>query len=223
MTTIPLPGLDKTNAMQPNTTSTQKAYIAAGTFLSWFSLIVQFYLILKNRQADVMETIFRYFGFFTILTNIMIALCFTALLVKRNSFFHKPGTQTAIAVYIFVVAAIYNTVLRGLVLLNGWDSIVNELLHVIMPIIFILYWFIYTDKKPVQWKNILPWLIYPLVYIVVTLVRGSYVHFYPYPFLNVDKFGLQNVLVNCVWVSIAFVIISAIFVAIAKGMGRKQG
>lgn len=208
--------------MQTNATGVQKLYITAGTILAWFSLIVQFYLILKNRQADVMETIFRYFGYFTILTNMMIALCFTALLAKRKSFFHKPGTQTAIAVYIFVVALIYNTVLRGIVLLNGWDSFVNEMLHVLMPLIFLVYWLVYTTKKPVQWKNLFPWLIYPLAYIVVTLVRGSYVHFYPYPFLDVDKYGFDKVLINCIWVSFAFVVISLLFIAIAKGMAKRQ-
>lgn len=207
--------------MSSNTTSIQRTYIAAGTLLAWFSLIVQFYLIIRNRDASVTETIFRYFGYFTILTNILIALCFSALLLQRQGFFHKAATQTAITIYIFVVAVIYNTSLRGIVQLQGLDSFVNELLHVVMPIVFILYWFIYTDKKPVQWKHAWPWMIYPLLYIVYTLIRGSFVHFYPYPFLNVDRLGYASVLINCVWVSVAFVIISLLFIAIAKGMSRR--
>jgi hypothetical protein len=208
--------------MQLNTTSTQRKFIIAGTVLAWFSLISQFYLIIQNRQADILETVFRYFGYFTILTNIMIALCFTALLLRQNSFFHKSGTQTAIAVYIFVVALIYNTVLRGIVKPQGFNRVVDELLHVVMPVIFILYWFLYTDKKPLQWKHIFPWLIYPFVYIIYTLLRGSFVHFYPYPFLDVNQFGYQAVLINCIWVSFAFLVFCLLFIAIGRRMSKSK-
>jgi hypothetical protein len=208
--------------MPTNTTNNQKMYIAAGTCLAWFSLIAQFYLIIQNRQADIPETIFRYFGYFTILTNIMVALCFTALLLKQNSFFHRSATQTAITAYIFLVALIYNTVLRGVVKPEGFARIVDELLHVVMPMIFIVYWFIYTDKKPLQWKHIFPWLLYPLIYIVYTLIRGSFVHFYPYPFINVDKLGYQAVLINCIWISFAFLVFCLLFIAIGKGMSKSK-
>lgn len=208
--------------MQPNTTSTQRMFITAGTVLAWFSLITQFYLIIHNRQADILETVFRYFGYFTILTNILVALCFTALLLKRNSFFHKSGTQTAIVVYIFIVALIYNMLLRGIVKPQGLSRVVDELLHVVMPAIFILYWFLYTDKKPLQWKHIFSWLIYPFVYIVYTLLRGSFVHFYPYPFLNVDQLGYQSVLINCIWISFAFLLFCLLFVAIGLRMSKRK-
>jgi hypothetical protein len=197
-------------------------FIIAGTILAWFSLISQFYLIIQNRVASIPETVLRYFGYFTILTNIMVALCFTALLLKRSSFFHKSGTQTAIAVYIFIVALIYNTVLRGLIKPQGLNRIVDELLHVIMPIIFILYWFIYTDKRPLQWKRIFSWLLYPLAYIIYTLFRGRFAHFYPYPFLNVDQLGYSSVLINCIWVSFAFLLFSLLFVAIGRGMSKSK-
>ncbi|MFA6058745.1 MAG: Pr6Pr family membrane protein [Taibaiella sp.] len=208
--------------MQTNTTNNQRAFIIVGTCLAWFSLISQFYLIIQNRQADILETVFRYFGYFTILTNILVALCFSALLFKQNSFFHRSTTQTAIAAYIFLVALIYNTVLRGIVKPEGFDRVVDESLHVVMPLLFIIYWFIYTDKKPLQWKHIFPWLIYPLVYIIYTLLRGSFAHFYPYPFLNVDQLGYQSVLINCIWVSLAFLLFSLLFIAIGKGMSKTK-
>lgn len=208
--------------MPTHTTNNQKMFIAAGTCLAWFSLIAQFYLIIQNRLASIPETVFRYFGYFTILTNIMVALCFSALLVKRNNFFRKPTTQTAVTAYIFLVALVYNTVLRGVVKPEGFNRVVDELLHVVMPIIFIVYWFIYTDKRSLQWKHIFPWLLYPLVYIIYTLIRGSFVHFYPYPFLNVDQLGYQSVLINCIWVSFAFLAFSLLFIAIGKGMSKSK-
>jgi hypothetical protein len=208
--------------MLTNTTNNQKIFVAASTCLAWFSLIAQFYLIIQNRQADILETVFRYFGYFTILTNILVALCFSALLFKQSSFFHRPTTQTAITAYIFLVALIYNTVLRGIVKPQGFSRLVDELLHVVMPALFVIYWFVYTDKKSLQWKHIFPWLIYPFVYIIYTLSRGSFAHFYPYPFLNVDELGYQSVLINCIWVSLTFLLFSLLFVAIGRGMSKSK-
>jgi hypothetical protein len=51
----------------------------------WFALVAQFYLIITNRVAPVFETVIRYFSFFTILTNILVAICCTFLLLKSSS------------------------------------------------------------------------------------------------------------------------------------------
>ena len=53
-----------------------------GFCLAWFAVIAQFVLMIQNRHHDVTETITRYFSFFTILTNILVALFFTAKLLK---------------------------------------------------------------------------------------------------------------------------------------------
>ena len=57
--------------------------IITGAFLGWCSLVFQFYLILANRQASVPETIIRYFTFFTILTNLLVAVLFNNFVRRR--------------------------------------------------------------------------------------------------------------------------------------------
>lgn len=77
----------------------------------WFALIVQFYLIIANRQTPIAEAITRYFTFFTILTNILVTVCSTVLLLKLalewRKFFSKTTTLTAIAVDIIIVGGSY--------------------------------------------------------------------------------------------------------------------
>ena len=85
--------------------------------LGWFALIAQFYLIIVNRTASIPETIIRYFSFFTILTNLLVAVCFTSFLNKKqksSAFFSKITTLTAITVYILIVGIVYNVILRFL-------------------------------------------------------------------------------------------------------------
>ncbi|HMI79175.1 MAG TPA: hypothetical protein VK484_10285 [Ferruginibacter sp.] len=66
--------------MEAKPTKIPAFYLASIAAAGWFALIGQFYLIIENRVASLAETITRYFGFFTILTNIIVAVCVTVLL-----------------------------------------------------------------------------------------------------------------------------------------------
>src|SRR5438046_1530815 len=106
----------------------KRTFLTIVAILDWFALAGQFYLILENRVASIPETIIRYFGFFTILTNLLVALCCTFLLLKSNSyiakFFSKNTTITAIAAYITIVGIVYNLILRFLWNPKGLEQIV---------------------------------------------------------------------------------------------------
>jgi hypothetical protein len=204
-----------------NTTGGQRLMCITGALMGWFALIAQLCLIIENRAASLTETILRYFGFFTILTNILVALCFTFLLTGKSKFFHKKSTQTAIAVYILVVGAVYNLVLRFLWQPQGLQWLVDELLHTVIPLFYLCHWFIHSSKQALPWKNALPWLLYPLVYICYTLIRGSIVHFYPYPFLDVDVEGYPSVLIACLLLTFAFLGLALLFIAITRIRNKK--
>ncbi len=195
-------------------------FVATGAFLGWFSILLQFYLIILNREASVPETVIRYFSFFTILTNILITVCFTVLLCSPlsspGSFFSRPSTLTALAIYITIVGLVYNGILRFLWSPQGAQQLVDELLHVVNPLWFLLFWVFFVPKSRLKWKNVYFWLIYPLIYIIFILVRGSFSGFYPYPFVNVSNLGYPAVLINCLVLSVAFVFLSLIFVWIGK-------
>lgn len=185
----------------------------------WITIALQFILILQNRVVSVFETIIRFFTFFTILTNILVAIVFTSIFVyskNKNSFFHKSNTQSAIAVYIFVVGFVYNIILRFLWKPEGLQRIVDEMLHSIIPIAYIMYWFLYAKKELISWNVIYKWLIYPLVYLSIILILGHFSNYYPYPFVDVTTLGFQNVIINCFVLCLFFVFISVVFVGVAK-------
>lgn len=205
---------------------TAKTAACIGAVIGWFALLLQLVLIIQNRAATIPETVVRYFSFFTILTNILVAVSFTAVfangIAAKNSFFTRPKTLTATAVYITIVGIIYNTVLRFIWVPTGWDMVANELLHLIIPVIFILFWLKFVPKQNMEWKNILPWLIYPLVYLIYTLIRGSFANWYPYPFIDVAAIGYSKALVNSAMVTVAFVVVALLFVGITKWMSKKN-
>lgn len=202
----------------------RQLFLTIGAVLGWFALASQFYLIIINRVASVPETVVRYFSFFTILTNILVAVCFTFLLTnplsKKDRFFSRPTTLTAATVYITIVGIIYNTILRFIWNPTGLQQAVDELLHSAIPVLFVLYWLLFVPKAGLQWKDVLPWLIYPLVYVACILVRGALSGFYPYPFIDVSAIGYGKVLLNSAGLCIAFLVVSLMLVTIAKSISR---
>jgi len=203
-----------------------RAYITIGAVLAWFAVVLQLYLIIENRIRTIFDTIIQFFSYFTILTNILGAICFTVLLLQsasaRTNFFARPKVLTAITVYITIVGLVYNLILSKLWNPEGMQLIADELLHSVNPIVFVLFWFIFVPKKALQWRDAFPWLIYPFVYCLYILIRGALSGLYPYPFIDVNNLGYNNALINTGFLFLAFLLISLLFVAIGKIMNRAR-
>ncbi len=194
--------------------------------IAWFAVILQLYLMFQNTKNPPGETLLRFFSYYTILTNILVAVYSTLLLLSPSGrpgmFFLRPATATAVAVYITVVGLVYNLVLRHLWNPHGWQWLVDELLHVGVPLLFILYWLIAVPKSGLRYKGIGAWLIYPAVYAVCIFFRGAGSGFYPYPFVDVASLGLQRTLLNSVVLAGGFLLVSALFVALGRLLSRNH-
>jgi hypothetical protein len=198
----------------------KKNLIVFGALIVWLTVIGQYFLMIDNRVVSLFETTIRFFSFFTILTNTLVAVYFSSLLLNQTSeirkFFEKPGVLTATTVYISVVGLVYQVLLRHVWEPTGWQMLVDELLHTIIPLYTVLFWYLYEDKSNVSWKVLPKWLIYPLIYLVYIMIRGHFSSFYPYPFVNVTELGYSTVLINSFFLLIFFVVLSTIFLALGK-------
>ena len=206
--------------MQEQSLKLNSRFFAIIVVLGWFALLLQLYLIILNRVASLPETIVRFFSFFTIQTNILVALCFTFLWLKPKSkwglFFSNSKIVTAITLYIIIVGFVYNAILRFLWAPTGSQKIADELLHLVIPILVLIYWTLFVPKKTLEFKNIFPWLIFPSVYLVYSLIRGAFFGFYPYPFIDVILLGYNKVLLNSFFMVLAFLFIGTLLIGIGK-------
>jgi hypothetical protein len=170
--------------------------------------------------TGVPETIVRFFSYFTILTNSLVAIYFVVSGLAGKSrlgkFFNRASVVTAITVYITIVGLVYQFILRNTWNPTGLQMIIDEMLHSVIPAGFILYWFFLTPKTDLSWKNVPSWMIYPIVYFILVVIRGELSGFYPYPFVDVAQLGLQRVLVNAGVIVIVFLILSLLFVFVAR-------
>ena len=169
--------------------------------------------MLENRNSSVLETNIRFFSFFTILSNLLVAIYFTLQLLKRSSaysFSNKVGVLSALSVYIVIVGLVYQLVLRSLWHPVGLQRLVDELLHSLIPVEVIIFWYYSSDKSKLSYKMIPIWLIYPLLYLAYILIRGNFSGFYPYPFMNVSTLGLTEVLRNSLFLTLLFFVFSVL-------------
>lgn len=190
----------------------------------WFAVITQLLLIIDNREVSVEKTLFRFFGFFTVDTNIIVALCFTCIFIgtkyRLGRFFFKPATITAITVYITIVGIVYNLILRSLWEPAGLQKTVDELLHTVIPALVIVFWLAFVPIGQLKWKNVFPWLIYPVIYMTYALVHGAITKWYPYPFVDVNRLGNNKTLINAGGILLIIFALSLAMIATGKLMKK---
>lgn len=191
-----------------------------------FGIVLQFILMLQTRQTSLVEAIVRFFSYFTILTNCMVVLFFTGYLLpankKWNSFVNKNEVATAISIYIITVGVIYQTILRKPIPLEGLHRVVDDILHLYIPLLMFIYWIVFISSKTINVKTIPYWLIYPAAYLAYTLLRGFFVNFYPYPFVAVNQLGYGKVLFNSAMLVVFFLGLSYLFAAIANWRNKNK-
>jgi hypothetical protein len=202
----------------------KKILFAFVALLCWLTIAMQLYLNFLITKQSIVETLIRFFSYFTILTNGIVALCFTSLALPDDklAFFKRPTTLAAAAAYIMVVSAVYNLILRYQWNPQGINKLVDQLLHTLIPIGFVLFWLFAVSKSKLEWRLILSWLLYPAAYLVYTLVRGYFTDYYPYPFINVAELGYGTSLVNVFYVLLAFVVFFSVIIGIGRLSNKNQ-
>ena len=182
------------------------------SLITWFAIITQYILMIQNRVTSITESTIRFFSFFTILTNLLVAIYFTCLIFKQK-WISKQGTLTAITVYITIVGLVYQIALRHIWEPKGMQLIVDELLHSVIPILVIIFWYFY-QKTPNNYSKIKIWTLYPLIYLFYVLIRGSFSDFYPYPFIDVTHIGWSITFTNAAVLLLVFILFSSLFIFI---------
>lgn len=149
-----------------------------------------------------------FFSYFTILSNIAAGIVLIYLACNMRISPTAQVVRGAVTLYMAMTGVIFAFLLAGLqnVRLTAvpWDNIV---LHYIMPIVMVVDWLIFPPQTRVSLKRAVLWLLFPIAYVIFTLVRGGASGWYPYPFFNPAFSSLGQVIATCVIISI-FVIIA---------------
>lgn len=208
-----------------NWSAARRSFVAVAVVLGWAGLSIQLYLIFYSRwtlQASLLGGLVSFFSYFTVLSNTLVATVFTCELTSRESaarrWFLQPSVSSGIAVSIAVVGLAYSLLLRHLWHPEGWQWLADELMHDVMPLLYLTYWWSCVPKGTLRLRHIALWLIYPSVYFAYLLLRGHLLAAYPYPFVDVDKLGYPQVFVNAGGLLLGFVVIALLL----TGLDRRR-
>jgi hypothetical protein len=158
----------------------------------------------------------NFFSFFTIESNIM-AFCLlvgTGLLTLRNkSTDSLVGVRGAITLYMVITGIIYTLLLSGLQQsLQTTIPWVNTVVHYILPVVVLLDWLVDKPRITLPFKRALLWILFPVAYLVYSLIRGHATGWYPYPFLNVGQHGYLQVVVTSAIIAVFGIGLTALLV-----------
>ena len=207
-----------------NGVAAARAWRILFALVGWAGLITQYGLMLESGTRSVAGTTVVFFSYFTILTNIVVAMALTVPAIAPSSglgrWMAQEGVRAAVAMYIAVVGLIYHTLLAGTWNPQGTQAIVDQVLHTVMPIAFVLDWLLFTPRGRLRWIDPVRWLTYPLLYGVWTVIHGQMVGWYPYWFIDIGELGWARALANFTGLLVFFLVLGAMVVALDRGLSR---
>lgn len=200
-------------------------------------LIVSLQFWTATEVRDLATSITNFFSFFTIQSNVATAVAFAigaVLLLRGGADAVDPRwygvLRACVTTYMVTTGVVYNLLLRGVELPQGstlgWS---NEVLHVVVPILALVDWLFAPGRRRLGWGTVGVIVLYPIVWIVYTLIRGPFIFndltgalgWYPYPFLNpLGEGGYGTV---ALWSALIAVLIGGVGVGVVAITRARQG
>ncbi len=165
-------------------------------------------------------------NFYVYYTNLSNYICMVVMFIsliktikqankKEDSYCNTAPTFNFMCVIMIMVTFfVYNILLaKENTVIQYFTSQSNMIMHVILPIMFILNWILFYEHDSLKWYHPLLSVIIPIVYVAfifirATILQGSKQAFlYPYFFLNVDNLGWRGVFS---WIAILFFVFVAL-------------
>ena len=186
---------------------------------AWFGVLVSFALNISGHYVDQvdptkptilgntaggidtpLERFLDWITYFTILSNILVAVVVTLLAVRPGLFIRQDGvgvlwrTLRLDGLLMITITGIVYNLLLATGGKSGWDLVSNTMLHMVTPLVTLIVWIIAGPRGLVTARVIGLSLLLPLLWAAFALIRGGIVGAYPYPFLDVSSNGLASVL-----------------------------
>jgi hypothetical protein len=168
------------------------------------------------------ETPLELFSYYTILSNIVVLVFFAYLLLRAARGVRAPVSPVvagAVTMCIALTFLVFHFVLAGsLFSMGGYmGSLTNLLPHYVVPIMVIVDWLVFEPKGHLKKLDPVKWLLIPLAYVVFSLIRARFGVYsrtgshYPYDFLDIDKYGAWQVVINSAVIGAGYALVGYVF------------
>ncbi len=200
-------------------------------FLCEAGIVLQYAAVSKDGNAAMLTC------YYTILSNMVCFLYFAVLVVAQRKK-ENPLLKGSVTMCIAVTGLVYHFMLNGVmeanaekvspVLLAG-----NILVHYVVPAMVVLDYFLFFPKGQYKSLHLIAWLVLPYLYFGFALLRaeisdtrfsgfGGAQSRYPYPFMDVDLYGWDKVLLIVLGITVAFLALGYIAYVIDRLLGKSR-
>lgn len=184
------------------------AVVATGALLWQTALVVSGEAVLNDVVPPMGTRLYRLAFYFTIQSNILVALTSWQLWRRPD----RDGdlwraVRLAALVGITVTGLVHFVLLRPLLDLEGASWATDKLLHVVVPVLAVLAWLVAGPRPRTTWRTVGLALVWPVAWVVWTLVVGAATGWYPYPFLDASENGFGAVVLACLGITLLFLLL----------------
>jgi hypothetical protein len=168
-------------------------------------------------NPDLLTRLIRFVSYFTIQSNFVALLA--ALAVIKTKPLDDPwqrALRLASLVGMSVTGIVYVTILARDMHPTGLSAVANYMLHYIGPPLVVIAWLAAGPAQKLQLVDIPRTLLWPLLWVAYTLIRGAIVDWYPYGFIDVGLHGYGKVSTNIVAITIFAIVLSLLYIGVAK-------
>lgn len=225
----------------PSTAPSRNARIAFGVTagLGWFALSLNLVITgLGVYPSDVVTPsafgydnaagaagapgrVIDYLSYFTILSNIVVAVMLTALARGRvrPTLLWRTIRMDSL-VMITVTGLVFAIVLAKDADLQGLQYVTNTIEHYLVPVLAVLTWLVFGPRAWLRPVTVLTALAIPILWLAYTFARGAVIGAYPYGFLDVAVLGYGKALVNVAGVLALGIVLGLVFLGLDRLISR---
>jgi hypothetical protein len=189
--------------------------------------LVTIVAIISQAVSSISLGIFRpanYFSYFTIDSNLIaVVVLLVGVACWRST--NPPALDLlrgAAVVYMSVTGVVFTLLLSG-VDVDTQLKWVNTVVHELMPLVILADWLIAPPASHLTLRQGALWLLFPLVWIIYTLIRGAASNWYPYPFLNPTNGGYLSVTLYCAGILVLMLVVCTTVVWLGNLRGPAEG
>jgi hypothetical protein len=173
---------------------------------------------------------FEYFAYFSIVTAIFAGLFLITtsfgLLLKIEDTKWVEIARLSFAVALIVVGVVYHALLAGAAndIRDGdyaWPVLPNEIIHTYAPILAAIEYLVSVRVFRIKLRAFVWVAVFPLTWLVLSIVRGSATNWWPYWFINPNgEAGLGGMLTYIGAITLFFLILGILVLGLKKLLQR---
>ena len=213
-------------------TALQRIYRLALVLLCQTGIVLQYAIVFKIGKVEMLSC------YYTMHSNFLCLFYFIWLLLRKDGKLENPTLKGAVVTCILITGLVYHFMLNGAMEagvgavgeVSRMDIVANNLVHYVVPCMTLLDYLLFTPKGYMAHSGPALWLFIPIAYVGFIMMRPglsdtmfdgfSGQSRYPYPFLDVDLYGVDKVAAMVILMLACILLLGFLLVGLDFALGK---